>query len=298
MADETQKLRYPDFLVIGAMKSGTTTLAFDLDTHPEVGFPGGKEVGDLRRAEVLSEEGRNRYGRIFAGTPAQIKVGDAHPAYSYDVGIDVPGQTRELCGHDVRLIYIMRDPIRRAISHHTHLFQRGGASSDVDHDLRAEDLFVDFGLYARQLEGWLETFDRSNFLFLRFEDYVRDRKQGYQESIRHLGLEPRLEFLTEEVLNQSENKRLPVFNKRMDQRQLQRWRARVQKSLPSPLLDMAKKILTRPAPAPPKPPLESTPRYLYDRYSPEMERLRDLLGPGAPQWDLDQTIHSLLEKNS
>ena len=56
MSEENPKLRFPDFLIIGAMKSGTTTLAFDLETHPEVAFPGGKEVGDLRRREVLSEE--------------------------------------------------------------------------------------------------------------------------------------------------------------------------------------------------------------------------------------------------
>ncbi|MEE3327619.1 MAG: sulfotransferase [Myxococcota bacterium] len=298
MAEQTQQVRYPDFLVIGAMKSGTTTLAFDLDTHPEVGFPGGKEVGDLRRAEVLSEEGRAHYGRIFAGTPTHIKVGDAHPAYSYDLGLDVPGKARELCGSDVRLIYIMRDPIRRAISHHTHLFQRGGSTADADNDLRTDDLYVDFGLYAKQLECWLETFERSNFLFLRFEDYVRDRKQGYQSAVRHLGLEPRLEFLTEDVLNQAENKRLPAFNNRMDQRQLQQWRARLKNSLPAPLLSVARKMLTRPAPPPPDLPVESTLRYLYDRYSPELERLKELLGPDAPHWDLDETIDSLLDRSS
>lgn len=296
MSEEHQKLRFPDFLVIGAMKSGTTTLAFDLETHPEVAFPGGKEVGDLRRKEVLSPEGRNRYGRVFAGTPTGIKVGDAHPAYSYDVGIDVPGKTLELCGRDVRLIYIMRDPIRRAISHHTHLFQRGGASSDVDTDLRTDNLYLDFGCYARQLEGWLQTFDRSNFLFLRFEDYVRQRERGYESAIRHLGLEPRPELLTLEARNQAENKRLPAFNNRMDQRRLQKWRTQLQKNLPSPILDVAKRLLTRPVPRPPAAPLEGTLRYLYDHYSLEQEKLDTLLGPDAPQWNLDETVGALLDE--
>ena len=297
MGEEKPELRFPDFLVIGAMKSGTTTLAFDLESHPEVAFPGGKEVGDLRRPEVLTQEGRAHYGRIFAGTPEQIKVGDAHPAYSYDVGLDVPGKTLELCGPDIRLIYIMRDPIRRAISHHTHIFQRGGVSSDIDTHLRTDNLYLDFGSYAQQLECWLETFHREHFLFLRFEDYVQDREEGYKRAIRHLGLEPQPERLTLEARNQAENKRLPAFNNRIDQRKLQRWRAELQKYLPSPLLNTAKRLLTRPVPPPPPLPLEDTLRYLYDHYSLEQEKLKELLGPDAPEWNLDETVDSLLNEN-
>ena len=298
MNEENEQIRYPDFLIIGAMKSGTTTLAFDLETHPHLGFPGGKEVGDLRREHVLSEAGRARYGHIFAKTPAHIKVGDAHPAYAYDVGLDVPGNTKELCGNDVRLIYIMRDPIRRAISHHTHVFQRGGSSSDADTEILNDDLFVDFGLYAKQLECWLETFERSNFLFLRFEDYTRDRRQGYEQAIRHIGLEPRPDLLTEEVLNQAENKRLPTFNNQMNRRQLLRWRSRLKTYAPSGLFKVAKKILTRPAPPPPEIPSERTLRYLYDRYSPELTKLQDLLGSEAPDWNLEETIESLLSEKA
>ena len=298
MNEETERIRYPDFLIIGAMKSGTTTLAFDLDTHPHVEFPGGKEVGDLRRENVLSETGRDQYGQVFSKTPPHIKVGDAHPAYAYDVGLDVPGKAKELCGNDVRLIYIMRDPIRRAISHHTHLFQRGGSSSDADTDILNDDLFVDFGLYAQQLECWLETFDRSNFLFLRFEDYTGDRKRGYEHAIRHIDLEPRLDLMTEEVLNQAENKRLPAFNNQLNQRQLQKWRFRLKKYAPAALLNVAKKVLTRPAPAPPEIPSERTLRYLYDRYSPELAKLKDLLGPEAPDWNLEETVESLLNSKT
>jgi len=298
MTNETDRIRYPDFLIIGAMKSGTTTLAFDLETHPHVEFPGGKEIGDLQSENVLSEAGRARYGQYFSKTPAHIKVGDAHPGYGYDVGLDVPGKAKELCGNDVRLIYIMRDPIRRAISHHTHFFQRGGSSSDANTDILNEDLFVDFGLYAQQLEGWLETFDRSNFLFLRFEDYISDRKSGYGQAIRHIELEPRLDLLTEEVLNQAENKRLPAFYNQMNQPRLQKLRSQLKKTVPPTLFNVAKRVLTRPAPAPPEIPSEKTLRYLYDRCSPELERLKELLGPEAPEWNLEETIESLLKKRA
>jgi hypothetical protein len=263
-----------------------------------VEFPGGKEVGDLRRKNVLSEAGRSQYGQVFSKASPHVKVGDAHPGYTYDLGLDVPGNAKELCGKDVRLIYIMRDPIRRAISHHTHLFQIGGTSSDASTDILKDDLFVDFGLYAQQLECWLEAFDRSNFLFLRFEDYMGDRNQGYEHAIGHINLEPRLDLLTGEVLNQAENRRLPAFNNQINQRQLQKWRSRLKKYAPPALLHVAKKVLTRPAPPPPEIPSERTLRYLYDRYSPELEKLKKLLDPEAPDWNLEETIESLLDKKA
>ena len=298
MNESQQRNRYPDFLIIGAMKSGTTTLASDLDTHPKVEFPGGKEVGDLRQEDVLSERGRSHYGQIFAGTPADIKVGDAHPAYSYDVGLDVPGKARELCGQDVRLVYIMRDPISRAISHHTHLFQYGGTTADVDLELRNEDLYIDFSLYARQIKGWLDTFERRNFLFLRFEDYIGDRTAGYTQAIRHIGLEPMPHLLGEDAHNQAEDRRLPTLPGQLPRRLIRKWRPAFLKFVPAAIHDAARKSLTRPAPAPPEPPCSETLHYLADRFSPDMERLQELLGDDAPQWDLEATIDSLLEKPS
>lgn len=298
MTIPTDRLRFPDFLIIGAMKSGTTTLAFDLQTHPGVDFPGGKEVGDLRYEDVLREPARSRYGKIFANTPSNIKVGDAHPSYGFDMGLDVPGKAHELCGEDVRLIYIMRDPIRRAISHYSHIYQQGGTTGTADTELRNHDLYVDFGLYARQIRFWLDRFKRENFLFLRFEDYVKDRKVGYEQAIDHLGLESRPELLKDEVINQAEGRRLPVFHKLLPRKFVQKSHRGLLDLVPGPLRAGLKKALTRAAPAPPRPPQEETLLYLAGRFAPDLDHLKDLLGEQAPQWDLDHTIEKLLDERA
>ena len=63
----------PDFLIIGAMKAGTTTLYRDLMTNPAIFFPSEKEKSHLLRDEVLTEAGRRDYEKLFRrARPGQV----------------------------------------------------------------------------------------------------------------------------------------------------------------------------------------------------------------------------------
>ena len=68
----------PSFLIIGAMKSGTTTLHADLATHPSISTPDRKEPGDLNHDEVLTPEGRAAYEEI-SGTARRARSHSRHP---------------------------------------------------------------------------------------------------------------------------------------------------------------------------------------------------------------------------
>ena len=75
-------VRLPGFLIIGAMKAGTTTLYHDLLTNPQVFFPLDKEPGNLASHDVLGEDGRGRYASIFkTARPDQI-CGEASTTYT------------------------------------------------------------------------------------------------------------------------------------------------------------------------------------------------------------------------
>ncbi|MAI79474.1 MAG: hypothetical protein CL917_11070 [Deltaproteobacteria bacterium] len=295
MSNQHSNLRYPDFLIIGAMKSGTTTLAFDLETHPQITFPGGKEVGDLVSQDILTDEGRMNYGNVFSETPKEILVGDADPRYTYKKSVDTARNALQICGKDLKLIYIMRNPIKRAISHHTHFYQRGACSADASKELLADDLYVDFSRYAYQIQFWLEHFDRKNFLFLQFEDYVSDRKAGYERVVRHLGLEPQPDFLNETILNQAKDKRLPTVAHRLPGPLVRKLRSIAPRALPKPILETFKKLVSRPAPPPPKAPNKETLRQLACRFSPDLEQLKSLLGEEMPHWDIEKTIEELCQ---
>jgi hypothetical protein len=74
--------RLPDFLIIGAMKAGTTSLYRDLLTNPAVFFPADKEPGNLTDDRVLAEAGRREYELLFRGAVEGQICGEASTTYT------------------------------------------------------------------------------------------------------------------------------------------------------------------------------------------------------------------------
>src|ERR671919_2133494 len=106
-------LRLPTFLVIGAMKSGTTALINSLGKHPDV-FALPSEIHFFDR---FHDRGLDWYRERFAKARGQGAVGESTPEYMYlphareRIVRDLPG---------VQLIAILRNPVERAYSHYWH----------------------------------------------------------------------------------------------------------------------------------------------------------------------------------
>ena len=103
----------PDFLIVGAMKAGTTTLYHDLSEHPDIFLPVLKEPEVLTTLERLDEM-RAYYARLFRpARPGQLK-GEASTAYTKRPNNEgVAEKARALCGDGLKIIYIRRDPVER-----------------------------------------------------------------------------------------------------------------------------------------------------------------------------------------
>jgi hypothetical protein len=98
-------MRLPDFLIIGAMRAGTTSLFFDLLANPAVFFPQDKEPHCLATDDVLSASGRAAYGDLYRAAGPGQACGDASTGYSKlpDV-MGVPERAlRVIGGHRARL---------------------------------------------------------------------------------------------------------------------------------------------------------------------------------------------------
>ena len=74
--------RLPDFLIIGGMKCGSTTLFRDLDTSPAVSFPAHKEPHNLLDDAVLSGEGKAKYAGLYKHARPDQRLGDASTGYT------------------------------------------------------------------------------------------------------------------------------------------------------------------------------------------------------------------------
>jgi hypothetical protein len=209
----------PDFLVIGAMRGGTTTLYHALVRHPQVaGAVLDKEVHyfdlnatrgeDWYRARFPTRASIERRARA-AGGP--VRVGEATPYYLFHPA--VPARVAATLP-DAVAIAILRDPVERAWSHYRHEVDLGYESLPFAEALDAEDrrlageeerLFEDptyvsaahqhhsyvaRGRYARQLQRWFDELGRDRVLVILAEQLYASPEETFRTVLGHLRVRP------------------------------------------------------------------------------------------------------------
>lgn len=113
----------PNTIVVGAEKAGTTTIANVMARHPEIFMGKPKEVrffSDHTNGHHHWHKGLDWYRRKFEDAGNARIVGEASPSYTwYPVHPHVPERMHRVLG-DIRLIYMVRNPVSRMISHYAH----------------------------------------------------------------------------------------------------------------------------------------------------------------------------------
>ena len=182
----------PNVLLIGAMKAGSTTVYFDLVSHPDVFDADLKEVDALATDEVLAESGLAGYRHVYRNASPRQVVVDASTSYSKRPRIEgVPERAVRVLPSGFKVVYVVREPVSRAVSHHRHIIDSGHTRRDFSDELDVNSDLVDFGRYGMQIRPWLDAIGRDRVHVVRTEDYVNDRKAGAEAIQDFLGLEPR-----------------------------------------------------------------------------------------------------------
>lgn len=284
-------MRLPDFLIIGAMKAGTTSLYRDLIANPAVFFSDDKEPGNLNHDDVLEPGGLAAYARHFErARPGQI-CGEASTTYSQRPQYsNIPQRALKVLGAGTRIIYVVREPVARIISQHMHAWTIGLRREQIDEAVRRRPRFIDFSRYAWQITPWIETFGREQVMIVRFESYVENRRETVTEISRFLGVEPRADLVKVDVAyNRSADKPVPkglfaplrhnVLYRRVLRPVLG---PAAREKLRNALLPRAKDL--------PDPPSPETVRFILDELREDAERLRVIMGRDEPVWDFDEVL--------
>lgn len=163
----------PNFVIIGAMKAATTTLAALIGDHPEGFMTNPKEPGFFTIAEPTAAE-RDRYRSLFAGAGGASAVGEASTHYTK--APQIRGVPRRLyrAVPDARLIYLVRDPIDRIRSMYVHQVGNRRERRPLRDAVFADPRYLDYSRYGYQLDRFLEWFERDQMLVLRAEDLAVD----------------------------------------------------------------------------------------------------------------------------
>jgi Sulfotransferase domain len=184
-------MRLPDFIIIGAAKSGTTSLFSWLEAQPEFVLPGVKEPGFFAHDERW-KRGLGWYANLFAVAPPGLLTGEASTSYTNPMFCRPAADRMSASLPDVRLIYLIRNPIERLRSHYRHQLQRGremrpfhGALGDP------RNPYVPRSLYFSCLEPYIESFPRERICVVRFEDLIDEEAAGWSQVLRYLGVPDR-----------------------------------------------------------------------------------------------------------
>ncbi len=164
----------PNLIVIGGLKCGTTSLHHYLNLHPGVGMSRPKEL-NFFVSELNWELGADWYRSHF---PADLPVrGETSPHYTNRPRFSgVAERMRECLAEDARVIYMVRHPIDRLLSHYLHNVGGGYESRELAEAVaNPQSSYVQRGLYAFQLEPYLESFGPERILIVSREELGRER---------------------------------------------------------------------------------------------------------------------------
>ena len=217
----------PNFLIIGTVKAGTSSLYNYLKTHPEIYMSPIKEPRHFMfpdiHPHVIGPEGTPLYNdlrfvwriedyrRLFEGRSGEAAAGEASPQYLY--AEQSPGAIRKLIP-DAKLIAILRDPADRAFSHFCHTRREGREPlSDFAEALKVEDARISLGCsinhyrncgyYSNQLKRYLAAFPREQILILLYDDMVANIEGFLANICAFLGVDDTFKFDTTERYNVS-----------------------------------------------------------------------------------------------
>ena len=280
--------RLPDMIVIGAQKCGTTTLWEDLRGHPSVHL-GEKESrvlsgGPLDRAELVS-----RYARQFKGAKEDAVLGEVSTRYAMlPDDPDAPANARTVAPN-ARIVYIVRDPLDRVISHHHHDFGLGFVGPNIDEAVGSYPSLLDNTRYATQVSPWLEAFGPDAVRVVKFEEYVADRVAGCSALLQMVGIDMPYDP-GDEVHNAADTKHIASGQwSRITRSPVYR---RVRPLLGEALRRRLGRAVLPQAPARPPGPSDATIDRLVAELAPEVDRLSELTGR-PPLWDLSASAARL-----
>lgn len=311
MTSSTNEI-WPNFLVIGAPKSGTTSLYHYLHQHPDVFLSPVRKEGrffsGIGEGQVYwpayyhfdTAPNVAEYQALFATHAGQARIGDVSPDYYAYADIAAP-RALKYCGPDTRIIAILRNPVERTYSHYLQNVRRDAEFATFRTALADEArrkaanwgfqwLYADTSTYHDRIAAWRAHFPQ---LLVLTQDELDADTPGVVARVQdYLGLAPR-QVETSKRYNTGgiPLSRLPILEGVLDHRALEPFET-LHAEFIEPAAARSSDAPTADGVYPPLvegeitiPPMEPDIRAeLEARFAPDIERLETLLGRSFEVW--------------
>lgn len=201
----------PNFILIGAAKCGTTSLAYYLDQHPEIFMSPEKEPrffaqefhtkcanGPVRKGSIRPLMTLAEYELLFQGVTTEKAIGEASTEYIFFE--ETPSRIKELIP-DAKLIAVLRNPVERAFSAYCYQLRDSVETLSFEQALEDEDrrrkeywrpgwLYRATGYYYQQIARYFELFEPSQLRIYLFEELNRSPVEMLKDIFVFLEVDP------------------------------------------------------------------------------------------------------------
>jgi hypothetical protein len=190
-----EREKMPNFLIVGAAKSGTSSLHGLLSQHPQVFMSKKKEI-NFFGSDTNFQKGWDWYKSFFEGSKSALAIGEATPAYSSRT--ENPKVVKRIAEAmpDIKMIYIVRHPLRRIESYwrYTVIKAHNLSINQLVRDESLKPWHLDRSRYWFQISAYREYFKDDQILVLFFEDFKSDPMRTLKQCFDFIGVDPTIEI--------------------------------------------------------------------------------------------------------
>lgn len=294
-----EKITKPNFFIVGAQKSGTTSLFYYLKQHPDIYMCPRKEPAYFMPGKGIDDY--DIYLKGFKGAGKSAVIGEASTGYLYDKHAVLEIHNKF---PDARIVIILRNPVDMAFSLWNHMRRNGaetksfeGAISDSEisyrrtddfvksltsHELWVDYLYLDKALYYDQVKRYLDIFGRKRVKIYLFEDFIDDPVSVCQDVFLFLGIDSTYTPDCRRIANEGGEVRSRMIKRLFIRREYPILRALLPLSLKVGIREFVKEFNTR---QDKKPRIsDSTRTRLDDFFRVDIVKLADLIDKDLTRW--------------
>ena len=203
-------LKLPNFVIIGAMKSATSTLQDQLIQQPGIFMCDPKEPNFFSDNDQYLK-GLDWYSSLFESFPTNALLGEASTHYTklptYPKTVDRLKQHLS----DTRYIYIMRHPIDRLISHYIHEWSMGNFKCDINDAISQYPELISYSCYSMQLAPYLNEFDKENVMPIFFDRLIKHSQGELDRVCKFISYKGKATWMKDHKAQNVSSKRIRKF---------------------------------------------------------------------------------------
>jgi len=284
--------KWPNFFIVGAPRSGTTSLYENLKKIPGIYLSKIKEPEYFspncsKRNKIVRIVDKKKYLTLFVDVNDESAIGEASTSYLEDP--DSPKLIHEVVPN-ARIIVSLRNPIERAYSHYL-IHRRGNIEKQSFHEAIRKILkkydpltsnhYLHAGLYSKQLLQYINTFGKKNIKILIFEEFIKNKRKGFQDILSFLNIKFNLDNLDYEAFHSFELPKGKIATKILHSNKIKKIAGKL---IPTDNRQILKEKLLMNTDKPQM--MNEDRKMLEDFYKEDVKELKNILGRDLPWLNL------------